>query len=345
MVRALALAASGMLLCSLAVGQEAGYRDLSFPNTTGQGSSTLSARVYYPATAAGANTPMVTPPAGGYPLGVFLHGWLQQGTSYPKLGNFLAKKGYVAVLNNTGQFSSSVQGNDAKAYYPALSVASTQPGNFLQGAIDMNRAALSGHSMGGGNTIEVLANNPGFRCGFVFAPIYPGASTTAQVDVPLGVIHGEGDFVLIWSLTGLNVYNQATGVTGLRTFYRMDFSCGHNNLTSLIQLTSTDQEVWRARCRRSPGRGRARRAAAVRALPLGRDPDALDRGRPVARAGDHAARRVGAGAGRGGCVGRPGGAAADSVRRARAGPGIAADDLGEPGRRRPLLVPEPDDPG
>ena len=245
MIRALALAASGMLLCSLAIGQEAGYRDLSFPNTTGQGSGTLSARVYYPATAAGANTPMVTPPPGGYPLVVFLHGWLQQGTSYPKLGNFLAKKGYVAVLNNTGQFSSSVQGNDAKAYYPALSAASTQPGNFLQGAIDMNRAALSGHSMGGGNTIEVLANNPGFRCGFVFAPIYPGASTTAQVDVPLGVIHGEGDLVLIWSLTGLNVYNQATGVTGLRTFYRMDFSCGHNNLTSLIQLTSTDQEVWR----------------------------------------------------------------------------------------------------
>ena len=53
MTRALATTASWLLLCSLSFGQEDGYRDLSFPNTTGQGSSTLSARVYYPATSSG----------------------------------------------------------------------------------------------------------------------------------------------------------------------------------------------------------------------------------------------------------------------------------------------------
>ena len=71
MTRALATTSSWLLLCSLSFGQEDGYRDLSFPNTTGQGSTTLSARVYYPATSSGANTPMVTPPAGGYPVVVF----------------------------------------------------------------------------------------------------------------------------------------------------------------------------------------------------------------------------------------------------------------------------------
>ena len=245
MTRALATTASWLLLCSLSFGQEDGYRDLSFPNTTGQGSSTLSARVYYPATSSGANTPMVAPPAGGYPVVVFLHGWTQTGASYSKLGTYLSKKGYVAVLNNTAQFSFSTQADDGKAYFGALVTANAQAGNFLQGALDMSRVGLSGHSAGGGNTVTVLADNPGYRCGVLFAPIDPGAATNSQVEVPLAIIHGEGDLVLLWQLTALDVYNEATNVRGLRTFYRMDFGCGHNNLAGLFHLTSTDQDVWR----------------------------------------------------------------------------------------------------
>jgi len=245
MIRALALALASALLQPVSVGQEAGYRDLSFPNTTGQGSSTLAARVYYPATSAGANAVMIAPPAGGYPVIVFLHGWTQTGASYSKLGTYLSKKGYVAVLNNTAQFSFSTQADDGIAYFGALVTANAQAGNFLSGALNMSRAGLSGHSAGGGNTVTVLADNPGYRCGAVFAPIDPGAATTGQVEVPLAVIHGEGDLVLLWQFTGLNVYNEATNVRGLRTFYRMDFGCGHNNLAGLFHLTSTDQDVWR----------------------------------------------------------------------------------------------------
>ena len=148
MLRALSLLGACLSLLVSSPGQEAGYRALSFANTTGQGTSTLSARVYYPATVAGANTPMVTPPPGGYPVVVFLHGWLQLGTSYPRIGSFLARKGYVVVLNNTGQFSPSVQRDDAKAYFSALTAANAQPGNALQGALDMSRAGLTGHSVG-----------------------------------------------------------------------------------------------------------------------------------------------------------------------------------------------------
>lgn len=244
MKSSLAAFAALALSCSVA-GQEAGYRDLTFPNTTGQGSNTLSARVYYPATSSGSNAPMIPPPAGGYPVVVYLHGWTQTGASYSKLGSYLSRKGYVAVLNNTAQFSFSTQAADGKAYFGALSAANTQVGAFLEGALDMSRVGLSGHSAGGGNTITVLADNPGYRCGFVFAPIDPGAGTSAQVEVPLAVIHGEGDLVLLWQLTGLNIYNEATNARGLRTFYRMTFGCGHNNLVGLFHLTSTDQEVWR----------------------------------------------------------------------------------------------------
>ena len=244
MTRTLLVALGSLALQLSSAAQDSGYRDLTFPNTTGQGSSTLSARVYYPATAAGANTPMITPPVGGYPVVVYLHGWTQTGASYSKLGRYLSRKGYVAVLNNTAQFSFSTQAADGKAYFGALTAANAQAGNFLEGALDMSRVGLSGHSAGGGNTVTVLADNPGYRCGVVFAPIDPGANTTGQVDVPLAVIHGEGDLVLLWQLTGLNVYNEATNIRGLRTFYRMTFGCGHNNLVGLFHITSTDQEVW-----------------------------------------------------------------------------------------------------
>ena len=244
MTRTLLVALATLSLQLSSTAQESGYRDLSFPNTTGQGSNTLSARVYYPAVAAGVNTAMVTPPPGGYPVVVYLHGWTQTGASYSKLGRYLSRKGYVAVLNNTAQFSFSTQADDGKAYFGALTAANAQAGNFLEGALDMTRVGLSGHSAGGGNTVTVLADNPGYRCGFVFAPVNPGAATTGQVEVPLAVIHGEGDLVLLWQLTGLNVYNDATNVRGLRTFYRMTFGCGHNNLVGLFHITSTDQEVW-----------------------------------------------------------------------------------------------------
>ena len=240
MTRLVRAAACTLLLAACASTQAAGYRDLAFTNPTGQGSSSLQARVYYPATTAGANTPMHAPPPGGYPVVVYLHGWSQFGRNYALLGRALAERGYVAVLNDNTPFNTAVQGLDGAAYFAALSAAATQPTGFLSGAIDMSRAGICGHSAGGGNSVEVLAQNPGYLAGFVFAPIYPGQATTAQVDVPLAVIHGEGDLVLLWQFTGLNVYNAATGVRGLRTLYLMDFGCGHNNLTGLVQWTAAD---------------------------------------------------------------------------------------------------------
>jgi len=237
------LAALGSLSCAA---QEAGFRSVTFANTTGQGSATLSATAYYPAPTAGANVPMIAPPAGGYPVIVFLHGFTQLGSNYSRLGSYLARRGYLVVLNNTGQFSGTLQANDAKAYFGALVAANAQTGGFFEAALDMSRAGLAGHSAGGANTVQALADNPGYRCGCVFAPVDPGAAVTAQVDVPLSVIQAEGDLITPWQLSGLPVYNAATGVQGLRTYYRLDASGGHQNVAGLFVLSANDQAVWAA---------------------------------------------------------------------------------------------------
>ena len=204
----------------------------------------LPVRVYYPALTAGQNAPMVTPPAAGYATVVFLHGLFTIGSSYSRLGKHLARKGYVAVMNETGAISPFQQADDGAALYHALIVANGQSGHVLQGALDMNRAGLCGHSVGAGNTVTVLASNPGYKAGLCFAPIYPGAATTNQVDVPLGIIQGTGDFVLIWSLTGLPMFNEATNFSGLKAFYLFGFSGGHNNVPGLFVVTSGDSAVW-----------------------------------------------------------------------------------------------------
>lgn len=226
--------------------QDSGHVSASFANATGQGALTLEARVYYPATAAALNAPMQPPPAAGYPVVVFLHGFTQLGDSYDVVGSDLARRGYVVVLNNSSQFSATAQADDAKAYFSVLAAANTQVGGFFEGALDMSRAALAGHSAGGSNTIQALADNPGYSCGFVLAPVYPGPLVTAAVDVPLCVIQGEADTVLPWSSSGLPVYQQATNARSLRTFYRMGPSAQHNNVAGLLLANAVDEDIWHA---------------------------------------------------------------------------------------------------
>ena len=169
-------------LCSAAAISQgnAGYADLSFQNPTAQGTATLTATVYYPAMAPGRDAPLL-PRAGGHPVVVFLHGLNVLGRGYGALGQRFAEQGYVVVLGNTALSSATTQINDGIAMFPALVQANGQAGHLLQGALDMGRAAVSGHSMGGSSTCGVLAANPGYRAGFCFSPgVAPAA---AQVHV------------------------------------------------------------------------------------------------------------------------------------------------------------------
>jgi pimeloyl-ACP methyl ester carboxylesterase len=221
-------------------GQSAGYRDLTFVNTTGQGSATIPSRVYYPATAAGANTPLV-PRVGGYPVIVFLHGFAALGNWYAPVGEAFAQAGYVAVLHNTAQFAAGTQVLDALALYPALQAANTQTG-FLQGALDMTRAGVCGHSMGGGSTLAVLARNPGYRLGIALAGV-DAAAGAAGARVPLLFVHGTGDTIVSVSATDNN-FAAATTYTGLKSSYVFDAAGSHTNVAGFALVSATDQAVF-----------------------------------------------------------------------------------------------------
>lgn len=240
----------GAFLASAAIAQDypTGARDLTLPNTTGSGSSQLKVRVHYPATTNGWRTPL-RPQAGGYPVLVFLHGLSITGLMYGDLGRHFASRGYVIAVDITARLNMDLQAKNGHALYPALVAENARKGAFFEGNLDMKRAGLFGHSMGGGNTIRILASNPGYAAGFCYAP-WDGFSRdyperfSAKVKKPLGIVHGAGDAIVPWKGVGLRFYQLAGNVTGLKFFYLFDKAGTHTNVSGVLLITKRDRAVW-----------------------------------------------------------------------------------------------------
>jgi pimeloyl-ACP methyl ester carboxylesterase len=220
-----------------------GRRDVGWTNTTGSGASTLSARVHYPATSGGTNTPIL-PRSGGWPVVVFLHGFAALGSFYGSLGDALAAEGYVAVMSNTSQFDNVGQERDGRALFSALTAAVNAAGGPFENALDLGRVGLAGHSMGGGNTANVLANNPGYRCGFAFAPVDARTGNAAAVAVPFGIVVGTGDSTTPWQTTARPLYQGLTAYTGIKMLCVLNGDCNHTNVAGLFVSGSPGTEVF-----------------------------------------------------------------------------------------------------
>jgi dienelactone hydrolase len=219
----------------------AGYRDTSIKNVKPTGSRSLRVRIYYPATKAGANQPLRAQ-AGGYPVVVHLHGLGGRATAYTDVGKTLAAAGFIAVLNDTAQFNPDLQVFDGIALFASLQAENKSTTSFFKGALDMKRAGVSGHSMGGGSTIRTLAANPGYKAGFCFAP-WDGTiggrgnswtNTAPRVRVPFTILHGEGDTIVHWQKIGFVFFTKATNYTGLKTFVLLNTTATHNNTVRLV---------------------------------------------------------------------------------------------------------------
>ncbi len=214
-----------------------GTRDVAWPNTTGSGAASLTARVLYPATSAATNAPLL-PQAGGWPVVVFLHGFAITGTSYVPLGTQWAQQGFVVVLSNTSQFDNVGQENDGRALFPAVVAANAAAGGPFQAGLDTTRVVLAGHSMGGGNVANVLRNNPGYRCGYAIAPVTPRDNNGALVTTPLGIVAGQGDTITPPATNATPYYNGVTNFADLKFYYLLNGDASHTNLAGLF-VTST----------------------------------------------------------------------------------------------------------
>lgn len=220
-------------------------RTENFPNPNSEGSKILKSLVIYP-TKPGSKQ-LAQAPKDGFPVLVFLHGRGGPAGVYSPLGKTFAKQGYVVVLSDTALRDPLLQVQDGKGLYKALSLANKAQGSFWRGALNMKKAGLSGHSMGGGSTAHILADNPGYAAGFCFAPWQGSArfvGNANRIKAPIGIVHGKGDRVLRWNSTGKRLYDALSSDCD-RFLYLLDESVNHYNVALKIPFAKkADKSIY-----------------------------------------------------------------------------------------------------
>ena len=177
-----------------------GYAIAGGINITGSGRD-VGAEVYYPATVAGNNQPVAN---GVFPVVVIGHGFVMDWNAYDNIYNRLASTGYIVLLPRTeGSFSPSHGdfGNDLKFLVNAaqsLNTISTPSALVTFNGKVSPKAAIGGHSMGGGSSFLASASNTSVTCLFNFAAATTNPSSIASaslINVPALVISGAIDCV------------------------------------------------------------------------------------------------------------------------------------------------------
>lgn len=179
----------------------AGVRTVTVTRTS-PGGGTFSAKLFYPAIAAGTDTAL--DPAGApYPVVSFGHGFLQPVSQYQSTLGHLASHGVIVIASesNTGLAPSHTQlAQDLRDSLTWVEQESAASGAFLSGAADATRCGLAGHSMGGGCAIlAAAAEGPRLRA---VAPLAPAETSTSAisamglVEAPIALITGTQDTIV-----------------------------------------------------------------------------------------------------------------------------------------------------
>jgi dienelactone hydrolase len=141
-----------------------GWRAVVFEDTIfGQGS--ISARIYYPAVAAGEEA-MPLPESGPYPLIAFQHGWLGAPDNYDDLCTHIAGWGFVvgSTGTETGIFPDVEQfARDTRSLLHWIDTESADSEAWLYQMTADGDWGAAGHSMGGGTLGLLIGIEPRVR--------------------------------------------------------------------------------------------------------------------------------------------------------------------------------------
>jgi len=159
----------------------------------------IQTEIYYPASTAGDNVPVV---AGQFPVITFGHGFAMTWEAYSNIWQRYAAKGYILAFPRTeggllpapshGDF-----GTDLRQVADKMLALNTNASSIFNGKV-LQRAVIMGHSMGGGATMLASANNSNIVgiVGLAPAETNPEATLAAtNVSVPALIFSGTADGV------------------------------------------------------------------------------------------------------------------------------------------------------
>ncbi|GHJ47945.1 hypothetical protein Cs7R123_52870 [Catellatospora sp. TT07R-123] len=194
----------------------------------------FSARIYYPAAAAGQNAAVA---AGRFPAIAFGHGFLQAVSKYYGTMSHLASWGFVvaAPTSQGGLFPShGAFADDLNAQLTWLVAQDTTAGSRFNAHIVTNRLGLSGHSMGAGASVLAASRNPAVTtvANLAAAETNPSAATAAaSVAAPMLLVAGSSDTIAPPADNQRKIYNGKAAPKQLRTITG-GFHCGFMDSTS-----------------------------------------------------------------------------------------------------------------
>ncbi|MEV4414803.1 hypothetical protein [Catellatospora sp. NPDC049609] len=196
----------------------------------------FSARIYYPATAAGQNAAVA---AGRFPAIAFGHGFLQSVSKYYGTMSHLASWGFVvAAPTSQGSLlpSHSAFADDLNAQLTWLVAQDTTAGSRFNAHINTTRLGLSGHSMGGGASVLAASRNPAVTtvANLAAAETNPSAAAAAaSVSVPMMLVAGERDGTAPIASHQRPIYHGKPAPKQLRTILG-GFHCGFIESSSVF---------------------------------------------------------------------------------------------------------------
>jgi hypothetical protein len=143
--------ATSVALASWCQAYEIGHTSITFVDA-GRGNRQVATEIYYPSETPGDNVPVADPPAGGFPVVAFGHGYMISWSYYDYLWQNLVPAGFVVALPKTGGelFPNHLEfGRDIAFVSRALRGETSNPSSLFYGVLS-GAAAIGGHSMGGG---------------------------------------------------------------------------------------------------------------------------------------------------------------------------------------------------
>lgn len=218
----------------------------------------IQTEIYYPASTAGDNVAVAS---GQFPVITFGHGFAMSWDAYTNIWQHYAARGYVLAFPRTegglipgpshGDF-----GTDLKQVSDKMLGLNANAGSIFNGKI-LQKAAIMGHSMGGGASFLAAANNTNIETVIGLAPAEtnPSAITAASnVSVPALVFSGSADGVTPPADHHIPIYQGFTSTCksfvsitgGAHCYYaNSNFNCDFGESTSSpnISITRAEQQT------------------------------------------------------------------------------------------------------
>lgn len=244
---------ASLLLCLDLSAQQVGHTTITFVDSS-RNNRQIVTEMYYPATSAGNNTPMMT---GIFPLITFGHGFVMSVGAYQNFWDLLVPEGYILAFPTSESGFSPNHANFGKDLaFLITTIQSSGAGILIPSTSVGTTSAIMGHSMGGGSAFLAAKDNSAITTlvSFAAANTNPSSIQASQyISVPTLLFSGVNDCVtppsqqqdIMYDSTAATYKTQLNIIGGGHCYFaNSNFACtfGESTCSPSPTITRAEQQ-------------------------------------------------------------------------------------------------------